>query len=114
MNKKLSVLLDDRNSRRLLILPATLIAAAMAMLMMMGWNSPGQPVYGQGTTVEFTDAVFVPLDWSLTVFEVINGGTVVPTQELTGGNPDEYGRILHTVNEGAGSTMTGTRCELMM
>lgn len=48
----------------------------------------------------FTDGTFDPADWSLTLYQQGSGGTVSTSQEVSGGNPDHYRRIVNTVNSG--------------
>ncbi len=48
-------------------------------------------------TVVFSDQVFNDGDWSLTIQNIDNGGTVDASQQSVGGNPNEYRRILHSL-----------------
>lgn len=48
-------------------------------------------------TVIFSDGVFNNSDWSTTEFDFDTGGTVVSSQQITGGNPGEFRRISNTV-----------------
>ena len=48
-------------------------------------------------TVIFSDQVFNDVDWSLTVQDLDNGGTVVASQQSSGGNPGEYRQIVNSL-----------------
>ena len=49
-------------------------------------------------TVVFTDGNFDLADYTKTVFTWGNGGTITESQQLSGGNPDEYLRVTIQVN----------------
>ena len=59
----------------------------------------------------FSDGVFDPLDWDLTVVVNDNGGGNVPVQQInSGGNPDEFRRVttfVETTTAGHRSTIFG-------
>lgn len=66
------------------------------------------PAAAEGAVVTFFDGTFNDADWERDVFEIVNGGTVVATQEAAGGNPGEYLHIINTVAAGAaGSAVYG-------
>lgn len=53
------------------------------------------PAMAQPLTV-FSDADFAPDDWTLEIaLDTTGGATVSPSQDLTGGNPDAYRRVMH-------------------
>ena len=48
-------------------------------------------------TVTFSDQVFNDSDWTVNTQIIDSGGTVSATQNASGGNPDEFRRIVNTV-----------------
>ncbi|MBI1849126.1 MAG: hypothetical protein HYR85_02150 [Planctomycetes bacterium] len=71
-------------------------AIALAPINILAARALAQPLPCPTT---FFDGEFNVGDWEEIVFHVDgNGGTASSTQELSGGNPDRYRRVVHSIN----------------
>jgi hypothetical protein len=62
-------------------------------------------VAGSANAVIFFDGVFAPSNWSVNTMTNLSGtgSTVTPTQNLFGGNPNEWREVQHSLSVGTGT-----------
>lgn len=65
------------------------------------------PCWVLASPIAFFDGEFDPPNWTVFIQTDVNGGTVVATQAVGGGNPGAFREIQNTVNGGNGSAIYG-------
>lgn len=71
-------------------------------------SSVGLLASAAAANVIISDGVFAPADWSLISIDVGgNGSTTTVSQQLTGGNPNEYRRVFNSVAGPSNSAIWG-------